>query len=111
MKEEVKNKLINFIIGDTDNMACMVYDSLEDELEDFVECVKEDHMGESITESHILNSSEETIAKMYRDKVKDTAIHELTELYIKVEMLAKSLGYDLKAHAKAYTYYRKYDKK
>ncbi|MGL5691469.1 MAG: hypothetical protein ACRDD8_11710 [Bacteroidales bacterium] len=111
MKEEVKNKLINFIVGDTDNMACMVYDSLEDELEDFVEYIKEDNMGESVSESHILNSSEETIAKMYREKVKDTAIHELTELYVKIEMLAKSLGYDMKSQVKAYMYYRKHDKK
>lgn len=111
MREDTKDKLVDYIVGDASNISAMVADMLCEEVDEFVECVNHDMLGETISESTIASNSEETIAKLYKEKVKETAIHELTELYVKIEMLAKHLGYDIKSQTKAYMVYRKHYKK
>lgn len=108
MKQEYKDGCMNFLMDDHCDIAEMVGESLEKEIESFKELLREDiHMPEKITESTISSNTEQEIARIYSEKVKGTPMHELVELSIKADYLMKNFGYDMAAFKKAYMICRK----
>lgn len=107
MKSEHNEACMKFLMDGHYDIAELVGDSLEKEVEEFVELLRSGNMPAKITESTIQANSNDQIAKMYAEDVKGTFAHELVELYVKIDNLMKNFGFDLDAYKKAYSIYYK----